>query len=109
VTLRDAVSRINPATSTDRGEDHPVELGDRFVRAGQASSASRRSAPTPPDCRHFHGGKETGPHGRYDGDYVPACQWVDRLPTARLSTSRPDAPRPGLAKDEARQLVRLAR
>jgi len=110
-TLRDAVSRINPRDlDPTAGEDHPVELGDRFVRAGQASFGIEEvGADTTRIAVTFHGGKENRTTTvDMNGDYVPACQWVDRLPTG-TAFDLADLMRqaPGLAKDEARQLVRL--
>jgi len=88
---RRGVPHQPPRPRPDRGEDHPVELGDRFVRAGQASFGIEEvGADTTRIAVTFHGGKENRNQQRSDmnGDYVPACQWVDRLPPARLSTSR---------------------
>ncbi|MFI9381776.1 JmjC domain-containing protein [Kutzneria sp. NPDC052558] len=110
-TLRDAVSRLDfhDLDPTVRDE-HPVEPGDRFARAGQVSFGIEEvGADTTRVAVTFHGGKENRTTTvDMNGDYLPACGWIDRLPSgtvfdlADLLRQAPD-----LAKDEARQLIRL--
>lgn len=110
-TLRDAVSRLDHRDlDPAKGEDQPVELGDRFVRAGQASFGIEEvGADTTRIAVTFHGGKENRTTTvDMNGDYLPACRWVDRLSTGTVFDLA-DLMRhaPALTKDEARQLVRL--
>jgi 50S ribosomal protein L16 3-hydroxylase len=109
--LREAVSRIDDRDlDPNAGNEKPIELGDRFVRAGQASfgielvdADAARVAIT------FHGGKESQTTTiDLSTDYLPPCRWVNQLTTGTaFDLADLMHQGPSLTKSDARQLVRL--
>lgn len=109
--LREAVSRIDHRDlDPNAGKEQPIELDDRFARAGQASFGIERvEGDAARVAITFYGGKESQTTTiDMSADYVPPCRWVNQLPTGTaFDIADLMHHGAGLTKSDARQLVRL--